>query len=125
MQEVSAVRYIRYDLTTGQILSWGSVPSTFLSMQERPGQGVLEADVTAETHYIDILTLQPHLLGVMALSVSGGTISSIPIGSFAEIDGTQYAVNDGVLEISSPVSITKTVKITHPHYQPTTVEVTL
>jgi len=115
---VPSVKYIEYDLSNGKIVLSSSVSG--VEMPVNAGYGRIYGTYAPDEYYVDITTTEVKTKIPFAVSsVHNGSnivISNLPINTSVMIDGDQYIVEDGVLEMTLDQPIEITYWLDHPHY---------
>lgn len=111
-----------YDVATGQIVGTLSGRGLTPEALEQAGLAYIEGRVPAGS-YIDLKTKEPLPLLTFDLSIETNRVTGIPAGSQALIGRETVAVDDGQIEFDVGHPETITVALTHPIYEPLTIEV--
>jgi hypothetical protein len=109
--------YIVYG-DSGSILQTGSVPDTMLQLQASPGRNVIEGVADIVTDYvkrnvmvddvpIDVVVPRP----VNPTTLSGTTLSNVPVPARIRINSTYYDTNEATAELGLPALSTYTVTV--------------
>ncbi len=121
------MKYLVYD-ADGNILRKGVCQDSDFLLQARGGQAVI-ADVYDDTddakHFIDIATSKRVDKQQITATLSGATISGLPIPATITIQGVKYDVADGTANLSFNLPGTYSVLCEALHYFPKTFEVTV
>jgi hypothetical protein len=115
------MRFSLYDQVTGEIAANISCLEIDANANTPPGYERIDGTWDAKTYYVadGVVTL----CAPMAPSVTGTTISDLPIPCKARIEGQIYEVDDGVLELEPDYPGPYTVYLTAVGYLPCEVTV--
>lgn len=117
------VPFVGYDPDTGRIIQIGVCPAGDLEMQAI-GMSVLQGTADLELDYVvnGEVVRRPDLPGFDKLTIQADDTDAavLDLGEpfVATIDGTDYEVVDGCLEITSPMPAIYEVEINHFPYLP-------
>lgn len=117
------MKFLVYDNATGHILRTGCCPDDHLGMQASAGETAIEGEADDAMHYIRDGLVTDKM--AIAATLSGTTISGLPIPATVTVEGVRYDVTDGVAELSFNLPGTYQVKVEALHYLPKTFEITV
>lgn len=110
-------RYLGYSKLTGEVLG---AKDRFESPVETDEVGYIESQEPTSS-YVENGTVHPK----QPFPVTPGmTMAGVPVGTQAEIEGTPYVVDDGVIELDTNAGMPIAVRLRHPRYLTISFEVT-
>lgn len=126
--------FIVYDPATGKIYSHGYCPPDQVAIQAQPPHEVIvveDGDTDFDLHYVvegeraarPAFPVDFDKTEILADDTDVATMSGLPQPCVVKVDGEEYIVSDGVLEISSPMPATYVVEIDHWPYLPYRTEI--
>lgn len=116
------MNYIIYDIASGSILKSLSCPEDMIELQIDDSTSYIEHErVDDSKFYIVNDTVVPR--PTFSESVSGTTISGLPIPTTVIAEGTPYTITDGSAELSFSLPGTYKVRLSSFPYQDKDVEV--
>lgn len=113
--------FVRFD-EDGQITAWGHQDQNVTAYQQSLGQSIMEGE-GGPGHYVadgEIIAREEN-----PATVSGTTISGLPIPSTLKIGTETYVVDDGEADLDLTYPGTYRVEITTLRHLPKTVEITV
>lgn len=99
--------FIVYDNETGREKRRGSCPEHMFEIQAQDGEHVIEDPLDPQLPYV----------------VSGTTISGLPVPCTATLDGVDYLIADGVIEMRPDAPGHYFVRVAASNFTPVTIEV--
>lgn len=108
------------------------VDATLAAQVNGTGLSVLRGTGTPATHYVDngqlrprpVLPVQADRMVILADGHDAATLSGLPAGTVAALDGTTVTVAAGTLAVTTTLPATHQVALTCWPYQDTVVEIT-
>lgn len=118
------MKFSYYDSMTGNVLATGSAPDTEEVRPRGPSERVIFEYANPELHYVDVATGERRDKHEITATLSGLTLSGLPLPATVTIEGVPYEVSDGTAELSFNLPGTYQVKVEALHCRPKTFEVT-
>lgn len=119
------MKFSYYESATGKVLATGSAPDTEEVLPRGPGEGVIFKYANPQLHYVDVTSGERRDKHEITATLSGLTLSGLPIPATVTIEGVPYLVEDGTAELSFNLPGTYQVKCEALHHLPKTLEVTV
>ena len=85
----------------GKILRTGTCQESTIALQAGPGETSIEMEADDRIHWVNPVSKQRQDLGNFDITVSGLTITGIPTGTSVRIEGTEYLIDDDVINYTS------------------------